>query len=118
MGKYEWMMVTFVPDDAGVRAKMLQASSRAGLMKALGATNFKHDWFATHVVSRLPFFLRPLFQTKYLALNNDANAISASTKLTIEERPHAFRTHCSPEPLVVPTPTKCCRGCIGGSTGG
>lgn len=26
---------------------MLQASSRAGLMKALGANNFKHDWFAT-----------------------------------------------------------------------
>lgn len=43
-------MVTFVPDDAGVRAKMLQASSRAGLMKALGANNFKHDWFATSVV--------------------------------------------------------------------
>lgn len=26
---------------------MLQASSRGGLMKALGANNFKHDWFAT-----------------------------------------------------------------------
>lgn len=44
-------MVTFVPDDAGVRAKMLQASSRGGLMKALGAGNFKHDWFATSIVS-------------------------------------------------------------------
>jgi hypothetical protein len=33
-----------------VRAKMLQASSRAGLLKALGAGNFKHDWFATSVV--------------------------------------------------------------------
>lgn len=29
---------------------MLQASSRAGLMKALGGGNFKHDWFATNVV--------------------------------------------------------------------
>lgn len=29
---------------------MLQASSRAGLMKALGANNFKHDWFATSIV--------------------------------------------------------------------
>ncbi|BEI91317.1 uncharacterized protein CcaverHIS019_0401370 [Cutaneotrichosporon cavernicola] len=47
LGAYEWMMVTFVPDNAGVRAKMLQASSRAGLMKSLGANNFKHDWFAT-----------------------------------------------------------------------
>ncbi|WRT67231.1 uncharacterized protein IL334_004197 [Kwoniella shivajii] len=48
-GKYEWMMITFVPDDAGVRAKMLQASSRSGLLKALGANNFKHDWFATSI---------------------------------------------------------------------
>jgi hypothetical protein len=44
------MMITFVPDDAGVRAKMLQASSRAGLLKALGM-QFKHDWFATSLVS-------------------------------------------------------------------
>ena len=36
--------------DAKVRAKMLQASSRAGLLKALGANNFKHDWFATSIV--------------------------------------------------------------------
>lgn len=65
------MMITFVPDDAGVscltcvllgiahkqvRAKMLQASSRAGLMKALGANNFKHDWFATSIVSCLKPF--------------------------------------------------------------
>lgn len=49
-GAYEWMMITFVPDDAGVRAKMLQASSRAGLLKALGM-QFKHDWFATSLVS-------------------------------------------------------------------
>jgi len=68
LGKYEWMMITFVPDDAGVRqihsakgmshaqvrAKMLQASSRSGLMKALGAANFKHDWFATSPVSAVP----------------------------------------------------------------
>ncbi|WVF72078.1 hypothetical protein IAT40_006890 [Kwoniella sp. CBS 6097] len=52
--KYEWMMVTFVPDDAGVRAKMLQASSRSGLLKALGAANFKHDWFATSVNDLTP----------------------------------------------------------------
>jgi hypothetical protein len=40
-----------------VRAKMLQASSRAGLMKALGGGNFKHDWFATQAVSFIdPFF--------------------------------------------------------------
>ncbi|KAL1405528.1 Twinfilin-1 [Vanrija albida] len=53
-GAYEWMMVTFVPDDAGVRAKMLQASSRGGLMKALGAGNFKHDWFATSIGDLTP----------------------------------------------------------------
>ncbi|RSH94016.1 Twinfilin-1 [Saitozyma podzolica] len=54
MGKYEWMMITFVPDDAGVRAKMLQASSRAGLLKSLGANNFKHDWFATSLNDLTP----------------------------------------------------------------
>lgn len=45
-----------------VRAKMLQASSRAGLMKALGASNFKHDWFATSVVRHMfpPKSLYPL----------------------------------------------------------
>ncbi|OXB38958.1 hypothetical protein LQV05_004060 [Cryptococcus neoformans] len=53
-GKWDWMMVTFVPDDAGVRAKMLQASSRSGLMKALGANNFKHDWFATSISDLTP----------------------------------------------------------------
>ncbi|OCF41449.1 hypothetical protein I317_04750 [Kwoniella heveanensis CBS 569] len=52
--RYEWMMVTFVPDDAGVRAKMLQASSRSGLLKALGAANFKHDWFATSINDLTP----------------------------------------------------------------
>lgn len=29
---------------------MLQASSRAGLLKALGSGNFKHDWFANSIV--------------------------------------------------------------------
>ncbi|KLT41749.1 hypothetical protein CC85DRAFT_286152 [Cutaneotrichosporon oleaginosum] len=58
LGSYEWMMVTFVPDDAGVRAKMLQASSRAGLMKALGANNFKHDWFATSINDLSPHALK------------------------------------------------------------
>ncbi|WWC61015.1 uncharacterized protein I303_103593 [Kwoniella dejecticola CBS 10117] len=53
-GSYEWMMITFVPDDAGVRAKMLQASSRSGLLKALGANNFKHDWFATSIKDLTP----------------------------------------------------------------
>nr|XP_019002060.1 uncharacterized protein I203_05196 [Kwoniella mangroviensis CBS 8507]OCF65521.1 hypothetical protein I203_05196 [Kwoniella mangroviensis CBS 8507] len=53
-GKYEWMMITFVPDDAGVRAKMLQASSRSGLLKSLGANNFKHDWFATSIKDLTP----------------------------------------------------------------
>ncbi|TXT07113.1 hypothetical protein VHUM_03283 [Vanrija humicola] len=57
-GAYEWMMVTFVPDDAGVRAKMLQASSRGGLMKALGAGNFKHDWFATATSDLTPKSLK------------------------------------------------------------
>lgn len=50
---------TYDETDAQVRAKMLQASSRGGLMKALGAGNFKHDWFATSLVC-LICRLRPL----------------------------------------------------------
>ncbi|RXK38585.1 hypothetical protein M231_04091 [Tremella mesenterica] len=53
-GKYEWMMITYVPDDAPIRAKMLQASSRSALIKSLGATNFKHDWHATSIDDLTP----------------------------------------------------------------
>lgn len=33
---------------------MLQASSRAGLLKALGGGNFKHDWFTNSIVCTIP----------------------------------------------------------------
>ncbi|WWD16035.1 hypothetical protein CI109_100460 [Kwoniella shandongensis] len=80
-GKWEWMMVTFVPDDAGVRAKMLQASSRAGLLKALGAGNFKHDWFATSISD-----LTPAALTTHLKHIAAPPPLSASEAALIEVR--------------------------------
>nr|ODN87965.1 hypothetical protein L203_03169 [Cryptococcus depauperatus CBS 7841] len=80
-GKWEWMMVTFVPDNANVRAKMLQASSRSGLMKALGANNFKHDWFATTVAD-----LTPTALTAHLNHLSSPPPLSASEAALAEVR--------------------------------
>lgn len=101
-GNYEWMMVTFVPDDAGVgalfavltqvRNKMLQASSRAGLMKALGANNFKHDWFATSIVGVKTCSLTP-------------------------GRPHSPLAQVPPRPYPLPAPADRVRGGACGDQG-
>ncbi|ADV19486.1 Protein tyrosine kinase, putative [Cryptococcus gattii WM276] len=80
-GKWDWMMVTFVPDNAGVRAKMLQASSRSGLMKALGANNFKHDWFATSISD-----LTPAALTAHLNHLSSPPPLSASEAALAEVR--------------------------------
>ncbi|KAI9638053.1 uncharacterized protein MKK02DRAFT_42435 [Dioszegia hungarica] len=79
-GKYEWMMITFVPDTAGVRAKMLQASSRGGLLKALGG-NFKHDWFANSIKDLTPSALSA--HLKHLA---SPAPLSAAEKALMEVR--------------------------------
>ncbi|KLO13551.1 actin depolymerizing protein [Schizopora paradoxa] len=42
-----WLFISYVPDDATVRDKMLYASSRGSLVKSLGSTNFTDNIFAT-----------------------------------------------------------------------
>jgi len=42
----EWLAISYVPDTARVRDKMLYASSRSSLTKQLGATHFKDSLFA------------------------------------------------------------------------
>jgi twinfilin-like protein len=42
----DWLIITFIPDSASVRDKMLYASSRASLTKALGAYRFTDAIFA------------------------------------------------------------------------
>lgn len=90
------MMVTYVPDDAPVRAKMLQASSRAGLLKALGASNFKHDWFATSIKDLTPSAL-----TAHLNHLSSPPPLSASEAALAEvreaEAEEAKRTALDPE---------------------
>ncbi|CAL1705028.1 unnamed protein product [Somion occarium] len=43
----EWLAVSYVPDSAKVRDKMLYASTRNNLTKALGSTHFTDSLFAT-----------------------------------------------------------------------
>ncbi|KAF4578506.1 actin-binding proteins ADF family protein [Pleurotus pulmonarius] len=43
----EWIAISYVPDSAKVRDKMLYASTRASLMKSLGSTLFTDSLFAT-----------------------------------------------------------------------
>ncbi|THH05760.1 hypothetical protein EW145_g4563 [Phellinidium pouzarii] len=42
-----WLAITYVPDTANVRRKMLYASTRASLTKSLGSANFTDALFAT-----------------------------------------------------------------------
>ncbi|ORY27213.1 hypothetical protein BCR39DRAFT_483792 [Naematelia encephala] len=96
LGKFEWMMVTYVPDDAAVRAKMLQASSRAGLLKALGANNFKHDWFATSTKDLTPAALSAYL--KHLASPPPLSAAEAALAEVREaEAAEAKRVALDPE---------------------
>ncbi|KAG6911437.1 hypothetical protein DXG01_014511 [Tephrocybe rancida] len=43
----EWIAISYVPDSAKVRDKMLYASSRASLLRSLGSTLFTDSIFAT-----------------------------------------------------------------------
>ncbi|KIY43571.1 actin depolymerizing protein [Fistulina hepatica ATCC 64428] len=43
----DWLAISYVPDTAAVRDKMLYASSRASLLKHLGSTAFSDTIFAT-----------------------------------------------------------------------
>lgn len=47
---YEWLFISWVPDDAAVRQKMLYASTRATLKKEFGGTHIKEELSGTSVV--------------------------------------------------------------------
>jgi len=44
----KWTMISFVPENAPVRDKMVYAASRAALKEGLGATSFSVDFFCSH----------------------------------------------------------------------
>lgn len=46
-----WLFLSFVPDSAPVRAKMLYASTRATCSRELGDSRFASSMFATSKVS-------------------------------------------------------------------
>ncbi|KAI9206651.1 twinfilin-1 [Polychytrium aggregatum] len=48
LGASEWIVLSYVPDHAAVRQKMLYASSRATLTKELGDSTFTDSIYATH----------------------------------------------------------------------
>ncbi|RUS21474.1 hypothetical protein BC937DRAFT_92609 [Endogone sp. FLAS-F59071] len=48
-GEYEWLFLSYVPDVAKVRDKMLYASTRATLTKELGDYRFKDSMYGTNV---------------------------------------------------------------------
>lgn len=47
----DWLAISYVPDTAKVRDKMLYASTQSALKKALGDYRFKDSIFATSKVS-------------------------------------------------------------------
>lgn len=46
-GGYEWVLLSWSPDDSPVREKMLYASTKATLRKEFGATQIKDEVFGT-----------------------------------------------------------------------
>ncbi|KAF8576390.1 actin depolymerizing protein [Ramaria rubella] len=50
----QWLAITYVPDSARVRDKMLYASTRATLMKSLGSASFSDSLFATSKADLTP----------------------------------------------------------------
>jgi len=50
----EWLFISYVPDIAKIRDKMLYASSRGALSKALGGQSFKDTLFATSKADLTP----------------------------------------------------------------
>jgi twinfilin-like protein len=50
----DWVIVSYVPDNAKVRDKMLYASTRVSLLKSLGSTLFRDSIFATSKADLTP----------------------------------------------------------------
>lgn len=48
---YEWLLITWSPDDSPVRQKMLYASTKATLKKEFGGGQISEEVFATSKVN-------------------------------------------------------------------
>jgi twinfilin-like protein len=51
---YNWIALSYVPDHAPIRAKMLHAATRATLSKQLGDDRFVDSLYGTHPACPLP----------------------------------------------------------------
>lgn len=47
---YEWLLISYTPDTAKIRDKMLYASTKATLKKEFGSTHIKEEYHATSQV--------------------------------------------------------------------
>lgn len=52
-GGYEWVLISWSPDDSPVREKMLYASTKATLKKEFGAAQIKDEIFGTVEVANI-----------------------------------------------------------------
>lgn len=52
-GGYEWVLISWSPDDSPVREKMLYASTKATLRKEFGAAQIKDEIFGTVEVVKI-----------------------------------------------------------------
>lgn len=50
-GEKKWILVAYVPESAPVRAKMLYASSREDVRKALSLASVTHEYYACEKVT-------------------------------------------------------------------
>lgn len=48
---YEWLLISYTPDTAKIREKMLYASTKATLKKEFGTPHIKEEYHATSEVS-------------------------------------------------------------------
>lgn len=51
---YEWLLISYTPDTAKIREKMLYASTKATLKKEFGSTHIKEEYHATSQVCPMP----------------------------------------------------------------
>lgn len=52
---YDWLLISYTPDTAKIREKMLYASTKATLKKEFGSTHIKQEYHATSEVNCFHF---------------------------------------------------------------
>lgn len=63
---HEWLLISYTPDTATIRQKMLYASTKATLKKEFGSTHIKEEYHAT---SKVKFKLKSLRSFKQIDRN-------------------------------------------------